>query len=271
MTELVEVRPELLTQLRERQQGRYRVYTDSQASAEARTYIPGQQDLGERGRNLNRTAFVMTCESWSQEGRYISFWANPSEISWTIGQRASKQKTKNGSVLHVWRDRERGTFFDEPILGFTFQSGNIWPIRIPPAGGSGSTTSPTTTASSELQPNPFPAQEATTATDWELIVPPGLDSFYETLALIDEEKSLDDGRPNSVYIMLNTPEFPQLTLIGFFEPEGVTWSTSPDTGSVVTWNASFEVHHTQPAINDPAALRRAFLSTIPRRPVQQGA
>jgi len=269
MTELTEIRPDLLEQLRERQQGQYRVYTDAESDTAARTYIPGQQDLGERGRNINRTAFVMTCESWSQEGKYISFWANPSEVSWTIGQRASKQKTKNGSVLHVWRDRERGTFFDEPVLGFTFQTGNIWPIRIPPPDSNTTQESPTTTSSADLQPNPFP-DPAAPSSDWELIVPPGLDAFYETMKLMDEEKSLDDGRPNSVYIMFNSPEFPQITLVGFFEPEGLSWTTSPDSGAVVNWTSTFEVHHTQPEFYDPAALRRAFLSTVPRRPTQVG-
>lgn len=267
MTELVEIRPEILEQLRERQQGRYRVYTRNQEASEAQTYIPGQQDLGERGRDLNRNAFVMTCESWAQEGRYISFWANPSEVSWTIGQRASKQKTKNGSVLHVWRDRERGTFFDEPILGFTFQTGNIWPIRIPPSARP--QESPTTTPNSELQPNPFPDPGAPQSS-WDLIVPPGLDSFYETIALMDEEKSLSDGRPNSVYIMFNSPEFPMLTLIGFFEPDGLTWTTSPDSGAVVQWSSTFDVHTTQPVIHDPSSLRRAFLSAVPNRPSHSG-
>jgi len=45
---------------------------------------------------------------------------------------------------------------------------------------------------------------------------------------------------------------------------------SPDSGAVVNWSSSFEVHHTQPEFNDPAALRRAFLSSVPRVPVNEG-
>jgi hypothetical protein len=261
VTELTEIRPQLLEQLRARQQGQYRVYTSEQEGEAARTYIAGQQDLGERSRNISRFSHVMTCESWSQQGRYISMWVNPADISWQIGQRSSKQKTKAGSVLHVWRDRERGTFFDEPVLSITFQTGNIWPIRLPPPTPRENpfATSP------ELQPNPFPSPDAPNS-DWELIVPPGLDMFYETLALIDEQKSLSDGRPNSVYIMANTKVFPQITLVGFFEPDGVSWTESPDDGAMINWTANFEVHATQPHFYDPRALRRAFLSTVPRRP-----
>ena len=75
-----------------------------------------------------RESFVMTSTKWIREGRYIVWRANPREISWTMNLRQVDQKTRGGVVSHVWKDRVRGSYFDEPILRFQLQSGNIMPI-----------------------------------------------------------------------------------------------------------------------------------------------
>jgi hypothetical protein len=131
-------------------------------------------------------------------------------------QRSQEQKTKAGTVLHVWNDHDRKTYFNEPVITMNLQTGNILPVR-----------------------NIF---EPTTP-----VVPDGLDNFYEFMALVDEVKVLDDGRANLVYIDYNSLIFPKIRLWGFFTPNGISFSDkSSNPATVNSWTASFTVYKSEP-------------------------
>lgn len=186
----------------------------------------------------NRTDYEweMGCLSWERGGlasfvgplspeqskahpkKAIKFRVNPSEVSWTMSQRSEEQKTKAGTVLHVWNDNERKTYFDEPVLTLSLQSGNILPIR------------------NILNPS-------------EPVIPEGLNNFYEFMALVDEVKVLDDGRANLCYIEYNSLIFPKIRLEGFFSPSGISFSDSSTNPAMVNnWTASFTVYRTSWAL-----------------------
>jgi hypothetical protein len=158
---------------------------------------------------------------------YIMAGVNPSEVSFRMALRSSEQKTKGGTVTHTWFDKHRNTFFDEPVVSFTFQSGNCMPV--------------------------FEQQSGT------LSVPKGLDTFNYFMELVDTHNSLPDGRPNYVYIIHTSLKFPQLTLVGFFNPSGVNFSDSSGEPSQFTWTADFIVHFTQPRLNSAAELQARYL------------
>jgi hypothetical protein len=151
------------------------------------------------------------------EPKAIKFRCNPSDVSWTMPQRSVEQKTKAGTVLHTWNDNDRKTYFDEPVLTFKLQTGNILPTR------------------SILNPRGT--------------IPEGLDNFYEFMSLVDEVKVLDDGRANLCYIDYNSLIFPQIRLWGFWQPNGISFSdSSTNHAQVNEWSASFTVYKSFPEL-----------------------
>lgn len=207
----------------------------------------------ERGAAVSRRfrrPFVLTCQKWIEQQRYILASVNPSDVQWTMAQRSAAQKTYIGEILHVWKNRVRNTFFDEPSIRFTFQSGNIMPIRekpyvpaIRPAYG----TTEAVRVQNVNDPDETPR------------VPGGLQNFYEFLQLVDEQKILDDGSVNYVYIMYNSRIFPNITLAGLFTPEGTSWTDSAqEPNQVGSWSAQFTVYDSFPRLNDYEALVKFF-------------
>lgn len=245
--------------------------------------------------NRTRQPWVLTCQKWIEEGRYIIANVNPKEVQWRMPQRSVVQKTRVGEILHIWRDRFRGTFYDEPTIQIAFQSGNIMPIRRDPLRPStkkkkkvGETTSTdkkpflqsnidnaqkslagaeagvnqklnsamTETFGGGAEPVTIPSLEVTPE---DVSVPRGLSNFYDFLQLVDEQKILPDGRLNYVYIIYNSRIFPNLTLAGLFTPDGVSWSDSADDpNQVVGWSANFTIYDSFPALNDIGTLTRFF-------------
>jgi hypothetical protein len=163
------------------------------------------------------------------------FWsANPRSVSWQIGQRGSEEKNKSGTVLHVWRDRKRGSDYDDPKITMQFQSGNIMP-------------------------------EAPVATLTDRPVMPerissGLNNFYQFLQLVDAKKISTTGQANLIHILYRSRIFPSMILTGFFDPNLVVQfsddSTSPNT--VSGWSATFTVYSTTPRLNNFKELTQRF-------------
>lgn len=215
--------------------------------------LNGVRDDALIGTTIPRNSWVMSTQRWiegrtSDDGRKtpiqaLVFRCNPSEVQWRMPQRSSEQKTRYGSVLHVWKDRPRNTYFDEPVLTFTFQSGNIMPI---PTGTNAQLNG---IAGGDADPGPE--------------VPQGLANFYYFLDLVDDQKILSDGdgfgMTNFVYISYNSPVFPAITLAGLFTPDGVSWNESAADPLNLTWTASFTVYHTAPEMRG-SDLVRAFRS-----------
>jgi hypothetical protein len=232
-----------------------------------------QTDSGALDTNNNRvrTPFVMTCQEWLSQTspRYIIAAVNPSEISWRLPQRAAAQKTRIGEIVHYWRDRFRNTFFDEPQLSITFQSGNIMPMRTKPLVTTGIFNRQVRYVQPIRRIDGVPVQNpdqfvevpklGPDPTEQTPQVPPGLKNFYEFLELIDTQKILDSGDVNLVYLIYNSRIFPNMTLAGLFTPDGVSWTDSAtDPNQVTSWSATFTVYDSFPRLNDNAALIKMF-------------
>ena len=193
--------------------------------------------------NRINAEWEMGCISWEnggvapqqgpiQEGqarlpakKAIKFRVNPSDVSWSMPQRSQEQKTKAGTVLHVWNDNERRTYYDEPVLTLNLQTGNILPVR--------DIFNPT-----------------------RPVVPDGLSNFYEFMALVDEVKVLSNGRANLCYIDYKSLIFPAIRLWGFFSPTGISFTdNSNNPATVNSWTASFTVYKTDWALGRGIATR----------------
>ena len=178
-----------------------------------------------KGTTVSRVAFALTCQKWLSEKtpRYIYCNVNPSQVSWDFPIRAVDQLTLGGRVQHVWRTYQRRSYFDEPKVKFTFQSGNILPVSLDNTGS---------TSKSNLG------------------VPAGLNNFYSFFELINQPRvfngSTGSRQVNTMYILYNSRVFPQMTLSGMWNPEGLTFEESADNPHQVTWSSSFTVYDSSP-------------------------
>lgn len=186
-----------------------------------------------------RTPFVMTCDRWvDEENRYLIWAFNPHQVHFEISQRGEKQETRNGYVMHYWKNPETNTFFKPFTMTLDLQAGNIMPLTWPSL------------------PNNIPQ------------VPEGLVNFYTFMELVDEPKRYvstalnGQTKSNFQYIIYNSRIFPRITFKGMFQPESVfSFSESAHEPNMIDqWQAKFEVSSTTPALTSQGAiaLRRAW-------------
>lgn len=191
--------------------------------------------------NARVPTIVATTDSLDDYDRVIRCWVNPSEMSWTIPVRGALQKVKGGTVRYLWRNRERGTFFDSAKVSITFATGNILPNAIP------------LTPTIETQ-----ILRAATGQASRVQVPPGLDNFYAFLNLMNSDPRTSDGRENLHLVFHTSPVFPGILLKGYFEPSGVNLSESAEGAWEAKWSCPFEILETVPKLNDVDQLRRVY-------------
>lgn len=171
---------------------------------------------------------VFNSGGYNSKASQIFWTANPKSISWQIAQRASEEKNKSGTVLHVWRDRLRKTDYDDPRITINFQSGSIHPIMEP-----------------EGQK-----------------IAPGLNNFYQYLELVDSPKITASGEANLIHILYRSTIFPSIVLTGFFDPQMVVQFTddSQNPYQITGWSVNFTIYDTVPKLNKLADLRDRFQS-----------
>lgn len=172
----------------------------------------------------NHEPWIMSTTEWLLENppKGIVWFANPSDVTWSMAQRAVHTKTLIGTVLHVWPNNGRGTFFDEPRLTFNLQSGNLMPVY-----GDNN--------------------------QWE--ASGGIVNFYDFMQLVDAPKltvgtAQQPPRTNLVSIQYHSNLFPTLTLLGMFDPSGIKFTDSASTPtSVGGWSIDFVVYDTVPKLS----------------------
>lgn len=206
----------------------------------------------DRGPYRNGTPLVITTESMAADGRYIVFWSGPSNTQWSFPMRGAEQQTRSGTIYHSWRNGSRDSFFDEPSVSFTFQAGNIMPVRI---------------RGTEAVRSDGKVLEA-------ISLPGGLLDFYEFFELLNQPKILSDGRPNFVFIAYHSLVYPEIFLRGFFTPEGLSFTDDSQNPAGLTWTSTFKVRSTEPPFWDAVQLvsswRSAF-SSLADLPTAAGA
>ena len=165
----------------------------------------------------------------------IAFSVNPENVGWQLKIRGAEVKQRMGSVLHVWRNKIRGTYFDEPRLNITFQSGSISTYLIP--------------------------KEADNSFNVQLIrqIPDGLKNFYMFLELLDSQRiykttinGKEEQRLNTIYLTYHSNIFPNMTLSGYFDPAAFSFSDSSAVGQIESWTATFVVTDSFPKLTGEA-------------------
>jgi len=172
--------------------------------------------------------WIMSTTEWltPQNGnppKGIVWFANPSDASWSLSQRSTISKHLTGTVMHVWANNSRGTFFDEPRVTLTLQTGNLMPVL---------------------------------GLDGKWQVSGGIINFYDFMQLFDAPK-LTVGTPTSppktnlVSIQYHSNLFPSITLLGMFDPStGIKFTDSSSSPASPTgWTVDFVVFDTVPKLS----------------------
>lgn len=176
----------------------------------------------------NRKPWIISTTELIRKGEGILWFCNPSEASWKIGLRQATTKNAFSTVTHNWPNSVRGTKFDEIRLSLNFQSGNLMPYdrAVSDSTGSGAI-------------DRVNLQE----------IPPGLVNFYDFLAIMNAPPLLPNGETNHVIIKYHSNIFPSITLIGQFDPDGLSFTDSADNpASINSWSASFIIYDTNPRL-----------------------
>jgi hypothetical protein len=172
---------------------------------------------------VKRSPWIMSTTEWlmGNPPRGLAWEVNPGDISWTMGQRSIHTKTIIGTVLHVWPNVTRSTFFDEPRITLNLQSGNIMPVVLKngtfePAGG--------------------------------------MVNFYDFMMLVDAPKLTvgtagQPPRTNLVSIQYSSNLFPKITLLGMFDPSGIKFTDTSQDNQVNGWSADFIIYDTIPKLS----------------------
>jgi len=178
----------------------------------------GLDAIRERDYRGDRTPFYLTCRKWDF---VVLLYCNPSEVEFRFPWRESDQEVKGGMVRHSWRNK--GTYLKEPIISFTFQTGNIMPRVV----------------------------------NNEVIMSPGLTNLYYIMELLDEDR-IYKGQPNYVEIAFNSMTFPVLVLSGFFSPDDFTIPQSSEDIHGFSFTLEFTARKFFPDITSKSQLIKAF-------------
>jgi len=223
------------------------------AAATAATVAAGSADNAapfawERDFTGYRTPMVVTSTHWDRLQKQIRLFVNPREMTWNLAKRETVSKTAAGAIRNAWRNRYRGTYYDEPTINITFQTGNMMP-------GAG-------VPSYLFKPG---YADVLTSILRHPPVPPGIEDFYDFLELIDQPMLDQNNRENRHILRVNTRLFPRITLEGYFTQDPITFVETADAANSVTWNATFMVYKTSPKIwgrNAAEGLRNAYSNAI---------
>lgn len=171
---------------------------------------------------IQRIPWIMSTTEWLLENppKGLAWEANPTDISWSMPQRSVHSKTLLGTVLHVWPNQGRNTFFDEYRITLNLNSGNLMPIH--------------------LSNNTF-------------VPSGGLANFYDFMQLVDAPKltvgsANQPPRANLVSIQYSSNIFPKLTLLGMFDPGGIKFTDTSQDNQVNGWSIDFIIYDTIPKI-----------------------
>jgi len=197
--------------------------------------VNSEYDAPYRGKKNERNAFfISTVEGYSSG---IEFWINPSECSWRVPLRTTIEAIQGGAVHHEWDATGIGSQnpqkFDQPVINFTFQSGNIAPYSW--------------------------LDVSQSATDPSKGIPKGLGNFYDFLNLLNKPNITATGEPNYVQIQYKSLMMPTIMLSGFFTQEGVQWTDNAENpNGISTWGASFVVFSSYPSLYENGLLRDLY-------------
>lgn len=177
----------------------------------------------------SRDPMWVTTTAWNRNGDGIALYANPTDMSWALPRRGTVVKTTAGAVRNVWRNRYRGTYYNEGTVTIKFQTGNIMPFMGYP---------------SELD---LMTSDQVSYAVGDPRVPEGLDNFYRFMSLLDQPMLLGAAE-NRHIIVHHSRVFPDLYMEGYFTEDSFDFSEASTDGNRLEWSATFQIYRTSPKL-----------------------
>ena len=190
-----------------------------------------------------RDPMIVTCASWMRSGRFIPLYCNPSDMQWNLPRRGTVVKTAAGAVRNTWRNRYKGTYYDEGTVNITFQAGNIMPSMGYPEDAE--LRSYDNIASAIASPR----------------VPPGLMDFYDFLELLNVG-ALMGSAANYHIIRHHSRVFPDLMMYGFFTEDSMSFSELATDGNTLQWSATFQIYRMVPNFSSASQMENVYTNWI---------
>lgn len=193
-----------------------------------------------------RDPMILTTTHWMRTGKHVALFVNPRDMQWSLPRRGVVVKTQAGAVRNVWRNRYRGTYYDEGTVGITFQTGNIMPSAAYPDDSELATTDAVSVALASPR------------------VPPGLLNFYRFLNLLDQPM-LMGAAENRHIIFHRSRVFPDLYMEGFFTEDSLSFSEVVTDGNRLEWQATFQIYRTVPRLYSSTNLEMTYTNFVRSR------
>jgi hypothetical protein len=195
---------------------------------------------GDTGNTAPRST-VTTKYNLLSAGTGIALHGGISNATWTLPLRASEDSVMGGKVryaaprvgFNATSSQTVGAsnaspFFDNPVIGLTFNSGNISPMY-------------------DKSDNKIMAY--------------GLQDFYAFLELVNQPPVIggpnageNSGLPNYFILYYQSRAFPSLTLRGFIDPAGIAFAEDAENQNQVSWTCQMTVWEMTPNIWDSGAM-----------------
>jgi len=187
-------------------------------------------------------------------------------MAWNMPRRETVTKTAAGAIRNAWRNRYRGTYYDEPTVTITFQTGNMMP-------GAGIPDSIFGSRRIEYYTNNQGFKVPTSVRDGGYAdrvaqilqtppIPPGIVNFYDFLSLVDQPMLSSNNNENRHILLVRTRLFPRIRLEGYFTQDPITFTESATAANSITWNATFMVYDSTPRLWSADALKVAFSDAV---------
>jgi hypothetical protein len=226
-----------------------------------------QNPYWERAFVGSRIPMAITCTEWLSRQKLIVLYVNPNSVAWSMSKRETVTKTAAGAIRNSWPNRYRGTYFDEPMLTITFQTGNIMPGAGVPNSLFGKRSPVKLIYANGLEgvANALADRkdDAIAAMLRSPPIPPGLQNFYDFMDLVNQPILTGDNRENRHIIFYRTRVFPRMRIEGFFTGEPTAFTeTSDGNANRLQWTANFMVYRTTPRFWSSAELRRAYVDEV---------
>lgn len=182
--------------------------------------------------------WIVTSDQWLQQVGPVALSLNsgPSQAAWSFGLRADEEPNQGGRARYAQARPDPTTsggltWFDNPKVTLSFQSGNLLPIY-------------------------------TDGGRIAKVLPPGLEDYYRFLSLVNQspviESGPNQGQKNFLWCFYTSRVYPSMLLKGYVqEVINVTESADPNPNTI-TWDVALSVWYADPAPWDFDATSQAY-------------
>lgn len=214
-----------------------------------------------------RDPWIISCESWFSQGKYIALPLNPEQIDFSAPLRVAHDDGYNAKFVYIWRRRRSRSMNGSMTISFALNSSNIIPQfdlsnqqKYDLASRYQGNVPPEISMAGDHRKGISEFTQASVKGIYDSAVPIGVSNLYALLSLADEprirslkpidveDRLIGQQTSNRIIMAVSTLIFPRLLLYGWFTPDGISFSMNADNPAEFTVNFSMLVTGTNPRL-----------------------